>query len=83
MFPQTADTDNVKINKLSIVRRLLAQKYESDRNAMGGSGYDITGFSALEIPKSIFDENGGVPGDGGWTPDKEARYQKWKKDHGY
>lgn len=54
MFPQMSDTPEVAQNKLSIVRRQLAQKYESDRGALGGAGYDISGASALDIPPSIF-----------------------------
>ena len=57
MFPQLSDIPQVAKNKLSIVRRQLAQKYEDDRKALGGSGYDIGGFGTLDIPKSLF-ENG-------------------------
>jgi len=55
MFPQLSDTPDVARNKLSIVRRMLAQKYEDDRITLGKSGYDVTGFEALSIPASIFD----------------------------
>jgi len=60
MFPQAHDTDDVKINKLSIVRRMLAEKYEDDRRTLGASGYDVSGFEALEVPPSIFDQPGGI-----------------------
>ncbi len=55
MFPQFSDKPDVAKNKLSIVRRLLASKYESDRTTMGKSGYDVSGFGSLEIPASLFD----------------------------
>lgn len=56
MFPNLRDTDAVKKNKLAIVRRMLASKYEDDRKTLGASGYDVSGFGALEIPASLFDE---------------------------
>lgn len=54
MFPQISDTDEVKKNKLQIVRRMLAEKYEDDRKTLGESGYDVSGFGGLEIPASLF-----------------------------
>lgn len=60
MFPQLSDTPDVGKNKLSIVRRMLAQKYEDDRQTLGRSGYDISGAEALDIPGSLFD--GKAPG---------------------
>lgn len=56
MFPQLSDEKQVAKNKLSIVRRQLAQKYQDDKSALGGSGYDISGFGDLEIPPSLFGE---------------------------
>lgn len=56
MFPQLSDIPGVAKNKLSIVRRQLAQKYQDDKGALGGSGYDIAGFGDLEIPASLFGE---------------------------
>lgn len=55
MFPQFSDKPEVAKNKLAIVRRLLASKYESDRTTMGKSGYDVSGLGTLEIPASLFD----------------------------
>jgi hypothetical protein len=55
MFPQFSDKPDVAKNKLAIVRRLLASKYESDRTTMGKSGYDVSGLGTLEIPASLFD----------------------------
>lgn len=55
MFPQLSDTPDVAQNKLSIVRRLLAQQYQSMRQSLGDSGYDVSGLGELEIPASIFD----------------------------
>lgn len=60
MFPQLSDTPEVAKNKLSIVQRLLAQKYESDKGALGGSGYDVSGFGSLQIPESLFDGGGKI-----------------------
>lgn len=54
MFPQLSDTAPVAKNKLSIVRRQLAQKYESDRDALGGAGYNTSGAGRLDIPPSLF-----------------------------
>jgi len=56
MFPQLSDTPDVARNKLSIVRRMLAQKYEDDRATLGNSGYDVSGFEQLSIPESVFDQ---------------------------
>lgn len=56
MFPQLSDTSQVAKNKLAIVRRQLAQEYESQRSALGSSGYDVSGFGALNIPPSLFGE---------------------------
>lgn len=58
MFPQLSDTPDVARNKLAIVQRMLAQKYESDKGALKGSGYDISGFGSLDIPESLFDQKG-------------------------
>lgn len=68
MFPQFSDKPDVAKNKLSIVRRLLASKYESDRTVMGKSGYDVTGLGTLEIPPSLFDS---PPSKGGGLSDSE------------
>lgn len=59
MFPQLSDTPELAKNKLSIVRRQLAQKYESDRGALGGAGYNIGGAGKLDVPPSIFPQQGG------------------------
>lgn len=56
MFPQLSDTPQVAKNKLSIVRRMLAEQYQSQRNALGDSGYDVSGLGELVIPPSIFDQ---------------------------
>lgn len=65
MFPQLTDGSvQIAKNKLSIVRRQLAQKYESDKAALDQSGYDISGFGTLNIPPSLFgegSETGGGP----------------------
>ena len=54
MFPMLSDTYDVAQNKLKIVQKILADKYESDRIALGKSGYDVSGFEQLGIPKSLF-----------------------------
>lgn len=59
MFPQLSDTPQVAKNKLAIVRRMLLQKYEDDRQTLGNSGYDTSGFEQLQIPPSIFEEQAG------------------------
>lgn len=64
MFPQMKDDDAVKKNKLSIIRKMLAEKYEDDRKTLGSSGYDVSGFEQLEVPESIFD-GGKKAGKGG------------------
>jgi hypothetical protein len=56
MFPQKNDPDKTKIDKLSIVKRKLASKFESDRKALEASGYDVKGLGSLEIPPSIFED---------------------------
>jgi len=61
MFPQLSDEVNVAKNKLAIVRRQLAQKYNDDKATMGKSGYDVSGFVDLEVPASLFD--GAAAGD--------------------
>lgn len=63
MFPQLSDTPEVAQNKLSIVRRMLAENYESSRKSLGESGYNVSGLGELEIPPSIFDKEqpAGVP----------------------
>ena len=75
MFPQLSDTPEVAKNKLAIVRRQLAQKYESDRTALGASGYDAAGIEALSIPASLFDKKDTkTPAPvGSFTPEMEAR----------
>jgi len=66
MFPQASDDDQVKKNKLEIIKRQLAQKYEDDRKTLGRSGYDVSGFETLDIAPSIFKgDNGSSSGDGG------------------
>lgn len=65
MFPQLSDTPVVAQNKLSIVRRMLAQKYQSDRQSLGDSGYDVGGLGELEIPPSIFDQSSTGRSNGG------------------
>lgn len=55
MFPQLSDTPDVAQNKLAIVRRMLAQQYQSQRQALGDSGYDVNGLGELTIPPSVFD----------------------------
>lgn len=90
MFPQTKDTDAVKKNKLSIIRRDLAKKYEDDRKTLGASGYDVSGFEELDIPTSIFEEEAPTDkrnqssgaGGAGWSPDKESRYQELLRKRG-
>lgn len=91
MFPQASDKDEVKINKLAIIRRTLAQKYEDDRKTLGASGYDVSGFEELSIPESVFEEKATeneTPGDGagssgsGWTSADESRYQELLKKQG-
>lgn len=63
MFPQLTDTPDVAKNKLAIVRRQLAQKYNSDRAALGSSGYDVSGLESLSVPDSVFQGKGPKPGD--------------------
>jgi len=81
MFPQLSDTPEVAKNKLAIVRRMLAQKYEDDRTTLGNSGYDVSGFEALAIPPSVFEkteketvENGGD--EIGWTSEEEEELRR-------
>lgn len=59
MFPQLSDTVEVANNKLAIVRRQLAQKYNDDKTTMGKSGYDVSAFADLEVPASVFDDKKG------------------------
>lgn len=59
MFPQISDPPDIAKNKLKIVRRMLAEKYEDDRKTMGKSGYDVSGFEELEIPPSMFEDADG------------------------
>lgn len=61
MFPQLGDTRDVANSKLDIVRRLLAQQYSSGRNALGASGYDVSGLGELAIPPSIFEGQKVIP----------------------
>ena len=61
MFPQLGDEVTVAKNKLAIVRRQLAQKYNDDKATMGKSGYDVSGFIDLEVPESLFE--GAAAGD--------------------
>jgi hypothetical protein len=61
MFPQLSDKLEVAKNKLAIVRRILAQEYESQRSVLGDSGYDISGLGALDIPPSIFERASSGP----------------------
>lgn len=63
MFPQLSDTPDVAKNKLSIVTRQLAEKYQSDRESLRNSKYDVSGLSELEIPSSIFDRESNVSSD--------------------
>ena len=56
MFPQISDQDDVKLNKLTVIRRILAQKFEDDRKTLGKAGYDVTPFDELKIPASLFDD---------------------------
>lgn len=62
MFPQASDDDQVKKNKLEIIKRQLAQKYEDDRKTLGRSGYDVSGFETLDIAPSIFNDSSGGAG---------------------
>jgi hypothetical protein len=70
MFPQLSDTPDVARNKLAIVQRMLGQKYESDKGALGGSGYDVSGFGNLQIPDSLF--GGGAGGNVRVTNGRES-----------
>lgn len=54
MFPQLKDTPDLAQNKLAMVRRQIAQKYEDDKNTLGNSGYDVSGFGSLDVPRSLF-----------------------------
>lgn len=63
MFPQASDDDQVKKNKLEIIKRQLAQKYEDDRKTLGRSGYDVSGFETLDIAPSIFNDSSGGAGE--------------------
>lgn len=82
MFPQLSDTPEVAQNKLSIVRRMLAQQYESNRKSLGDSGYDVSGLGELSIPDSIFKDPNTGKTDGGWSSEKESRYQELLRKRG-
>lgn len=60
MFPQLSDTPEVAKNKLQIVARQLAQKFNDDRQTLGSSGYDVSGVGSLDVPDSIFSAGGVV-----------------------
>lgn len=81
MFPQLSDVPQVAKNKLSIVRRQLAQKYQDDKGALGGSGYDIAGFGDLEIPPSLFGEGAAV-GKGGLSKAEQDELAALEKRFG-
>lgn len=57
MFPQLGDTPEMAKNKLAIVNRLLVEKQRSDVDALGSSGYDVSGvrreLQNSELPKIL------------------------------
>jgi len=79
MFPQLADTSPIAKNKLSMIRRMLAQKYEDDRKTLGASGYDISGFEKLQIPASLFDASAPASGESAQVGDIALTGDKAKR----
>ena len=61
MFPQLTDTPDVAENKLSIAERMLAQKFQSDKGALQGSGYDVSGLGDVAVPQSLFGQGQQAP----------------------
>jgi len=48
MFPQVTDTQDLAINKLAVVRRLLVAKQKGDLAALKKAGFDVTPFRKFE-----------------------------------
>lgn len=51
MFPNLTDTPEIAKNKLQVVRRLLANKYNSEIETLKGQGFNIEGFERLKVPE--------------------------------
>lgn len=50
MFPGIRDTAEVAENKLKIIQRLLAQRYNMLRSGYERSKFDVSGFDSLNVP---------------------------------
>jgi len=55
MLPALSDTPDVAANKIEVLKRLIAQKQESDNASLSGSGYNTAGLpkpgAIPEVPK--------------------------------
>lgn len=84
MFPSRTDTPEVAKNKLANVRRLLLTKQNSDLKALDAQGFDTSGLNPGMKPPDVPGVLKGnqQPSSLQYSdPDKEKRYQEWKKNN--
>lgn len=64
MFPNLTDTPEVAANKLALVERMLKQKQAGDVQALGQSGYDVSGIGQVgaipNMPGILAQKSGGL-----------------------
>lgn len=82
MFPQLKDNEIVAKNKLVLVRRLLAQKYNQNINALKESRFDVSGLpQELEVPP-LPSEISGARGERVLSPEDQEAINWAKKNPG-
>jgi hypothetical protein len=50
-LPQFGDSPEVAQNKIQGLQRLVAQKQEAEKRALGEAGYDVAGLSGSDMPE--------------------------------
>ena len=63
MLPQLTDPESTAQGKLESVRTMLQMKYNSYLTDFSTTGYDVSGFSPLEIKSSLRDITSNINND--------------------
>ncbi len=51
MLPQLSDSQQLKEAKAAGLKRLIAQKQQSELDALGGAGYNVSGIKRVQVPE--------------------------------